>query len=71
MVKPDGVNMTGMPAFGKVQPDEQIWRIAAFLHKARTISVGEFQKLTGGCTDVIARSGNTMNCPDPSDRLDS
>src|SRR5260221_5299780 len=41
----NGVNMTGMPAFGKTQPDEQIWAIAAFLHKARGISAQEFQKL--------------------------
>jgi mono/diheme cytochrome c family protein len=44
----NGINMTGMPAFGKTQPDTQIWAIAAFLHKGIGISAQEFQKLTGG-----------------------
>jgi mono/diheme cytochrome c family protein len=47
----NGVNMTGMPAFGKTQSDEQIWAIAAFLHKARGISAQEFQNLTAMLPD--------------------
>ena len=43
----NGVNMTGMPAFGKTQSDEQIWAIAAFLHKSRGIAAQDFQTLSG------------------------
>ena len=43
----NGVNMTGMPAFGKTQSDEQIWAIAAFLHKSRGIATQDFQTLSG------------------------
>lgn len=43
----NGVRMSGMPSFGKTQPDEQIWAIAAFLHKSRGISDQQFRELTG------------------------
>jgi len=43
----NGVNMTGMPSFGKTQSDEQIWAIAAFLHKSRGITAQGFQTLIG------------------------
>ena len=43
----NGVKMTGMPAFGKTQSDEQIWAIAAFLHKSRGIATQDFQTLSG------------------------
>jgi mono/diheme cytochrome c family protein len=43
----NGVKMTGMPAFGKTQSDEQIWAIAAFLHKSRGIAAQEFRELSG------------------------
>jgi len=43
----NGVKMTGMPAFGKTQSDEQIWAIAAFLDKSRGIAAQDFQKLSG------------------------
>jgi hypothetical protein len=39
--------MTGMPAFGKTQSDEQIWAIAAFLHKSRGMAAQDFQTLSG------------------------
>ena len=40
-----GVRMTGMPSFGKTQSDEQIWSLAAFLHKARGIAPEEYKAL--------------------------
>jgi mono/diheme cytochrome c family protein len=43
----NGVRMTGMPAFGKTQPDIQIWAVAAFLHKAPGITADEYRDLTG------------------------
>ena len=43
----NGVNMTGMPSFGKTQSDEQIWAIAAFLHKSSGITAQGFQTLIG------------------------
>ncbi len=43
----NGVNMTGMPAFGKTLSDGQIWAMAAFLHKSRGIAAQDFQTLSG------------------------
>ena len=41
----NGVRMTGMPSFGKTQSDEQIWALAAFLHKVRGITPEEYETL--------------------------
>jgi mono/diheme cytochrome c family protein len=41
----NGVKMTGMAAFGKSMTDQQIWDLAAFLHKDRGISAADYAKL--------------------------
>ena len=43
----NGIKMTAMPGFGKTQPDQQIWAVAAFLRKAPGISAQDFAAQTG------------------------
>jgi hypothetical protein len=40
----NGVKMTAMPAFGKTQDDQTIWKLAAFLYKGHGISARDFEK---------------------------
>lgn len=48
-----GVNMTAMPSFGKTQPDDAIWQVAAFIYAERGISKDKYDQLVhgGGQTD--------------------
>jgi mono/diheme cytochrome c family protein len=40
----NGIKMTGMPSFGAIEvPDEEIWRIAAFVKKMPTVSEADFK----------------------------
>jgi mono/diheme cytochrome c family protein len=40
----NGIKMTGMPSFGKIEvPDAEIWSIAAFLKKLPTVSDEDFK----------------------------
>jgi mono/diheme cytochrome c family protein len=41
----NGVEMTGMAAFGKSMTDQQIWNRAAFLQKGHGISAVDYTKL--------------------------
>jgi mono/diheme cytochrome c family protein len=43
----NGVKTTAMPAFVEILSDQQIWSIAAFLHKSRGIAASDFQQLNG------------------------
>lgn len=40
-----GIKMTGMPAFGKTYGDDDLWALAAFLHKDRGISAEDYTAL--------------------------
>jgi hypothetical protein len=41
----NGINMTGMPSFARVNvPDDEIWRIAAFVKKFATVSPDDYKK---------------------------
>jgi mono/diheme cytochrome c family protein len=40
-----GIKGTAMPAFAGILPDEQIWSVAAFLHKSRGITASDFRQL--------------------------
>jgi mono/diheme cytochrome c family protein len=41
----NGIKMTGMPSFGKIEvPDAEIWSIAAFLKKLPTVSDQDFKE---------------------------
>jgi len=42
----NGINMTGMPAFGRAAKDDDLWSIVAFLKKLPTVSEGDFQGWT-------------------------
>jgi len=41
----NGIQMTGMPAFGKTHDDQKIWAIVAFLKRMRKMTPEEYRKL--------------------------
>jgi len=43
----NGIQMTGMPSFGKTHDDQKIWSIVAFLNRLSSMSSGQYQKLAG------------------------
>jgi len=44
----NGINMTGMPSFGKIEvPDQEIWTIVAFLKKLPNVSEADYKSWTG------------------------
>jgi hypothetical protein len=43
----NGINMTGMPSFGKIEvPDREIWTIVAFLKKLPNVSEADYKAWT-------------------------
>jgi hypothetical protein len=43
----NGIKMTGMPSFGKIEvPDQEIWSIVAFVKKLPTISEDDYKAWT-------------------------
>jgi mono/diheme cytochrome c family protein len=43
----NGINMTGMPSFGKIEvPDQEIWTIVAFLKKLPNVSEADYKTWT-------------------------
>ena len=43
----NGINMTGMPSFGKIGvPDQEIWTIVAFLKKLPNVSEADYKTWT-------------------------
>jgi len=44
----NGINMTGMPSFGKIEvPDQEIWTIVAFLKKLPSVSEADYKSWSG------------------------
>ena len=44
MIK-NGINMTGMPSFARIEVgDEEIWKIAAFVKKLPNVSPEDYKK---------------------------
>jgi len=44
----NGINMTGMPSFGKIEvPDQEIWTIVAFLKKLPNVSEADYKTWAG------------------------
>jgi len=41
----NGIQMTGMPAFGKTHDDAKIWAIVAFVNRLRGMTPAEYEKL--------------------------
>ncbi len=41
----NGVNMTGMPAFGRTHDDERIWGIVGFISKLQGMSAQDFHSV--------------------------
>jgi mono/diheme cytochrome c family protein len=44
----NGLKMTGMPAFGAVHSDEEIWGTVAFMKRLPGMSADEYRSITGG-----------------------
>lgn len=45
-VAKNGIKMTGMPAFGKTDEDEELWKVAAFVKRGLgTMSASEYESL--------------------------
>ena len=43
----NGINMTGMPSFGKIEvPDQEIWTIVAFLKKLPSVTEADYKAWT-------------------------
>ena len=43
----NGIKMTGMPSFGKIEvPDQEIWSIVAFVKKLKTVSEADYKAWT-------------------------
>lgn len=42
----NGIQMTGMPGFGKTHDDKKIWAIVAFVKRLHGMTPAEFKKLT-------------------------
>jgi hypothetical protein len=43
----NGIKMTGMPSFGKIEvPDPEIWSIVAFVKKLKTVSEEDYKAWT-------------------------
>ena len=43
----NGIKMTGMPAWGSVHSDEEIWAMVAFIEQLPEMSLDKYQRLTG------------------------
>ncbi len=50
-VTKNGVQMTGMPAYGPTHEDETIWAVAIFLDRSRNMSEAEYKKLRDKYSD--------------------
>ncbi len=49
----NGIRMTGMPSFGKIEvPDQEIWTIVAFLKKLPTVSEDDYKAWTAAAADA-------------------
>ena len=51
-VTKNGIQMTGMPAYGPTHEDETIWAVAIFLDKSRNLSEAEYKKLRNKYSDT-------------------
>ena len=51
-VTKNGVQMTGMPAYGPTHEDETIWAVAIFLDRSRNLSEAEYKKLRDKYSDT-------------------
>jgi mono/diheme cytochrome c family protein len=61
----DGIKMTAMPAWGELEPEEDIWNVVAFLEALPTLSSDEFARMraevsapspasSGGGSDLVS-----------------
>jgi mono/diheme cytochrome c family protein len=41
----NGLKMTGMPAFGKADEDEELWKVAAFVKSIQKVSAADYASL--------------------------
>jgi mono/diheme cytochrome c family protein len=55
----EGIKMTGMPAWGPADPDENLWAIVAFLQKLPSLSFEDFQAMEQKVAAQSAESHST------------
>ena len=62
MVK-NGIKMTGMPSFGKIEvPDPEIWSMVAFLKKLPSVSEDDYKAWTGAAQPPSRDGGIANRC---------
>ena len=44
-VTKNGIEMTGMPAWGKTHSDEKIWAIVAFVKKLPSLTIQQYRQM--------------------------
>ena len=44
-IEKNGIKMSGMPAFGKTDEDEELWKVAAFVKALPTFSAAEYASI--------------------------
>jgi hypothetical protein len=44
-IEKNGLRMTGMPAFGKTDEDEELWKVAAFVKALPTFGAAEYASI--------------------------
>lgn len=59
----NGLRMTGMPAFGPLLDDDEIWNLVALIERLPDLSRQEFQDMV---TDAAAGTAGTSEAPEES-----
>lgn len=59
----NGINVSGMPAFGPRHTDEEIWAIAAFVKQLPAMTSEDYQALTGGAGPGGGSGGQEPSAP--------
>jgi len=44
-IEKNGIKMSGMPAFGKTDEDEELWKVAAFVKALPTFGAAEYASI--------------------------
>ena len=56
-IEKNGIRMTGMPAFGKTDEDEELWKVAAFVKALPKVSASDYAALPNAHEDEEAEGG--------------
>jgi mono/diheme cytochrome c family protein len=56
-IEKNGLRMTGMPAFGKTDEDEELWKVAAFVKQMSKVSPSDYAALPNAHEDEEHETG--------------